>query len=76
MDLHACAEASTNFSFRNYIPVDVKLMRRLENAQIRFLHFAEERQNTLEGLKIDWAQRKTNKPKHKCSVLLVCCGLQ
>lgn len=45
-------------------------MRRLENTQIRFLHFAEERQNTLKGLKIDWAHRNANKPTHKCSVLL------
>lgn len=70
MHLHACAEAATNFSFRNFIPVDVKLMRRLENTQIRFLYFAEKQQNTLKGLKIDVARRNTNKPTHKCSVLL------
>lgn len=42
-DLHACAEAAANFSFRNYIPVNAKLMWRLENTQTGFLHFAAQR---------------------------------
>lgn len=42
-DLHACAEVGANFSFRNYIPVNAKLMWRLENTQTGFLHFAAQR---------------------------------
>ena len=59
-----------NFSFRNCIPVDVKLM---ENTQMRFLHFAEEHQDS-EGAKTLLGYIETPTNLHTSAV--VCCGLQ